>query len=345
LKYILEITPELYKIQMIDNLLQGILLQITGFLGIVNSFLAVLPEEVDIIDKTSVSDIFIAMLEERINLEIRAATGKFSDNRLVESCLDNLKVRKIKDVFMKTEVYLTDEYSVIPLVVGETVLGIIYLEQNDIKPEDVELINIFANQAAAAIQNAYLYSTATIDKLTGVYVRAFFIQQMMREIRTALRQKNSLSLILLDIDYLKQINDTAGHLGGDQALSIMGSILKKSTRVNDIVGRYGGDEFIILLPNTPLESVQIVTNRIYEHLKESYIEGSFGSIPIQCSMGVCGLKIQDFELDNIPQPIPQSHLEEIVKLFIDRADKMLYQAKKNGRSCAVIEDDITSGVI
>jgi hypothetical protein len=181
LRYILDITPELHKIQMIENLIQGILLQITGLLGIVNSFLAVLPEEDNTADKLSTSDVFLATLEEGTNLEIRAATGKFFNQTAIEDCLESIKVMKIKDVLIKSEVYFSDKYSVIPLAVGETVLGIIYLEQNDIKPEDVELVNIFANQAAAALQNAYLYSTATIDKLTGVYVRGFFSQQLMRD--------------------------------------------------------------------------------------------------------------------------------------------------------------------
>lgn len=340
LRYILDITPELHKIQMIENLIQGILLQITGLLGIVNSFLAVLPEEDNTADKLSTSDVFLATLEEGTNLEIRAATGKFFNQTAIEDCLESIKVMKIKDVLIKSEVYFSDKYSVIPLAVGETVLGIIYLEQNDIKPEDVELVNIFANQAAAALQNAYLYSTATIDKLTGVYVRGFFSQQLMREIRSCLHQKIPLSLILLDVDYLKQINDTAGHLGGDRALSIIGSILKKSTRPNDIIGRYGGDEFAILLPNTPLENVIIVTNRIYEYLQGKKVEGDFGNIPISCSMGVCGIKIQDTGFANISLPIPQSKIEEISKMLIDGADKMLYQAKNNGRSHAVIGEYI-----
>ncbi len=341
LRYILDITPELHKIQMIENLIQGILLQITGLLGIVNSFLAVLPEEDDAVDRVSTSGVFLAMLEDGTNLEIRAATGKFSNKTTVESCLENIKVMKIKDVLIKNEVYFSDKYSVIPLVVGEAILGIIYLEQNDIKPEDVELVNIFANQAAAALQNAYLYSTATTDKLTGVYVRGFFSQQLMKEIRSCFYQKSPLSLILLDVDYLKQINDTAGHLGGDRALSIIGSILKNSTRPTDIIGRYGGDEFAILLPKTPLENVGIVTSRIYENLQEKKIEGDFGSISISCSMGVCGLKIRDEDFANIPQPVPQSYIEDISKQFIDGADKLLYQAKKNGRSCAVIGENIS----
>ncbi len=340
LKYILEITPELHKIQMIENLIQGILLQITGLLGIVNSFLAVLPDEIDNIEKTSTSDIFLEMLEDVTGLEIRATTGKFCDYRTIEGCLEIIKIKKIKEVLIKNEVYYSDEYSVIPLAVGETVLGIVYLEQNDIKPEDVELLNIFANQAAAALQNAYLYSTATVDKLTGVYIRTFFNQQLMREIRTSFGHKTPLSLILLDIDYLKHINDTAGHLGGDRALTIMGSILKKSIRPSDIIGRYGGDEFIILLPSTPLENVSTVTNRIYENLLGKNIEGDFGSIPICCSMGVSGLKMQELELENIPQAIPRSYIDEIAKQLIDGADKMLYQAKKNGRSCAVTGENI-----
>ena len=340
LKYILEITPELHKIQMMENLLQGILLQLTGLLGIVNSFLAVLSEDVDITEKTSKSNIFLALLEEESSLEIRAATGKFCKSSDIESCIECSKVRKINDLLTKAEIYLSDEYSVIPLVVGEKVLGLIYLEHYIIRHQDIELINIFANQVAVAIQNAYLYSTATIDKLTGVYIRAFFEHQLMRELRASFRQKNSLSLIMLDLDYLKKVNDIAGHLGGDQALAIMGLALRKSTRVTDFVGRYGGDEFAILLPNTPLEEAQKVTDRIYEYLKGRKIEGDFGSIPLQCSMGVCGLKAQEFELEDVPQLINKSYINEMVKLFINEADKMLYIAKKNGRSCAVTGENM-----
>jgi diguanylate cyclase (GGDEF)-like protein len=176
--------------------------------------------------------------------------------------------------------------------------------------------------------------------LTGVYVRAFFEQQLIRELRTSFRHKNPLSLILLDLDYLKKANDIAGHLGGDQALAIMGLALRKSTRATDFVGRYGGDEFAILLPNTPLEEAYKVTDRIYEYLKGKKIEGDFGSIPIQCSMGVCGMEVQEFKHGSISYPIPQSYINEMVKLFINEADKMLYKAKKNGRSCAVTGENI-----
>ena len=120
----------------------------------------------------------------------------------------------------------------------------------------------------------------------------------------------------------------------------MGSILLKSTRDTDVVGRYGGDEFIVLLPNTPLGNAHKVTDRIYECLKYKKIEGDFGSIPIQCSMGICGLEVREFKIDNAPHAISQSYINEMVKLFINEADKMLYIAKRNGRSCAVTGKDV-----
>lgn len=84
-----------------------------------------------------------------------------------------------------------------------------------------------------------MYEMAALDPLTGVYTRRFFEQRMLRELRTAFRSQQPLALLMLDLDHLKQINDVAGHLVGDQALRIFGQVLRQTTRSNDIVGRYG----------------------------------------------------------------------------------------------------------
>ncbi len=336
LRYILDATPELHKIQTLENLLQSILLQITGLLGTVNSFLAVLPEDNAVSLNSPISSAFLAMLEEESTLQIHVATGKFHEYRSIENCLDPSKVKEIYNVFKKAEIIFADNYTIIPLVVGELLLGIIYLDQHIDNRYDVEILQIFANQAAVAIQNTYLYTTAASDKLTGVYVRSFFEQWLLRELRNALRQRTPLSLILLDLDRLKQINDTSGHLAGDHALAIMGSVLTNAIRTSDFVGRFGGDEFVVLLPNTPLENVHVVIKRIQEYLKQKNAEENFCGIPVECSIGACGIEIHDFKLEDLPRPIPQSYFDNIAKLLISEADQMLYQAKQNGRGRACI---------
>lgn len=340
LEYILEVTPGLHKIQTLENLFQIIMLQISGLLGTVNSFLAVLPEDQNIKISSLVSDAFLAMLEEETILEMKVATGKFSEYESLEGCLETGKIKELYNSLRKADINFNKDYTVIPLLVGDSVLGIIYLDQCIQDKHDIEILQVFSNQAAVAIQNIRLFSTATIDILTGVYVRSFFEQWLLRELRASFRQQLPLSLIMIDMDGLKHINDNGGHLAGDQALSIMGAVLKKSTRITDFVGRYGGDEFAILLPNTPLENAYIVLDRIMDNLKDKFVEGTSYKFPVKCSMGVCGMKIQKIYDIGVPHPISQSYFNDMAKLLIGESDKQLYKAKQNGRSCYVIGNDI-----
>jgi GGDEF domain-containing protein len=97
--------------------------------------------------------------------------------------------------------------TIIPLCIGEEILGIIYLEEHVFLKQNLELLNIFANQAAIATQNTFLYEMATMDPLTGVYTRRFFDNCLQRELRTALRLKKELTLLMLDMNKLKWLND------------------------------------------------------------------------------------------------------------------------------------------
>ena len=100
---------------------------------------------------------------------------------------------------------------------------------------------------------------------------------------------------MIDVDGLKAINDSAGHLVGDRALAAVGDVLLKATRGTDFVGRYGGDEFAILLSNTPVDKAKRIAERILSLLREEVIEDKGKRYPLRASIGVCGIRPHTFE--------------------------------------------------
>ncbi|MBC3766522.1 GGDEF domain-containing protein [Neptunicella marina] len=163
-------------------------------------------------------------------------------------------------------------------------------------------------------RNKKLEYLSTHDSLTSLANRHFFNETVLKELNRAVRHNSQLSLLLIDMDNFKAINDTYGHSEGDKVLIETAQVLKKQVRSIDIVGRWGGEEFIILLPNTSLKDATMLANRICEAVMEQNIT------PVQkisCSIGVSRFKDGD-SLDTV---------------FI-RADKALYEAKALGKNRA-----------
>jgi diguanylate cyclase (GGDEF)-like protein len=349
LRYILAVTPDLHKIQPLDDLLSGILWQLAGLLGAVNSFLAVLPKGES--PAPASPDSFLAMVDEETELIIRAGTGRFAhlfkvDHfveperfalvrkalQRVDRYLDPEKISTVIRALQRSEVQVVENSTIVPLRVGEVTLGVIYLDRPVQHERDLELLHIFANQAAVAIHNVQLYEMATLDPLTGVQIRTFFEQWLLRELRSAFRSLRPLALLMLDTDGLKQINDTVGHLAGDQVLSILGRVLRQATRAGDSLGRYGGDEFAILLPQTNIEVAEQVGQRILNLLREKTIEGPDGPLTLTASIGLCLLEPQTFRPVDIPRPLPSEYFQVMAQALVRQADEALYQAKRTGRN-------------
>lgn len=326
LRYILDITPELHKIQQLEELLQGILLQVSGLLGIMNTFIAIFPDGELNSKKIDNTQGFIALIEET-GLLIKVATGRFSKIKSIDFNNNNINSKIIQEALNQKEIKIVENMTIIPLCIGEESLGVIYLEQSVNLKEDIDLLNIFANQAAVAIQNTRLYEMATLDPLTGLYVRRFFDQCLLRELRTALRSNQALTLIMIDLNNLKTLNDIHGHLAGDQALTIIGKILNRVTRSTDYPCRYGGDEFTILLTNTSIDKSKIVVNRIIDQLKEQLVQSSKCQVSIKISIGISGIKSSEFKNDELPHPVPNEYFDKIAKKLIKSSDTMLYKAK------------------
>ncbi|PYV56455.1 MAG: hypothetical protein DMG98_12865 [Acidobacteria bacterium] len=183
----------------------------------------------------------------------------------------------------------------IPIAYGDTLLGVLNVEskqENAISPEDVLVMNTLADLLATALHNSFVFqklqTQSITDGLTGIKTRRFFWEALLAEWKRASRSGRPFSVVLVDLDKFKEVNDTLGHLEGDLVLARVGRLLEQKCRQSNVVARYGGDEFIILMPETGVEQAQILAERLRlwlatdPMLAEHHITGSFGvgSFPV-----------------------------------------------------------------
>lgn len=336
LRYILDVTPDLHRIQPLEELLQGILYQIAGLVGAVHSFVAVQSESAR---KDAGSHAFLAMVEEERELVIHAGIGRFEGQDRVESALPEPAFDEVRQALKDGVVHRTDRSTSVPLRIGSSTIGVIFLDNvPEIPPENLEMLHVFANQAAVAVQNAQLYQMATLDPLTGVYARKFWEQMALREIRTAFRFRYPLTLSVFDLDHFKVINDEQGHLTGDKALEAVGRILRASSRSSDAVGRFGGDEFVAVLPRTSQEGASVFCNRVLRELERHDLHGPLGECKLRSSVGLSTLLPHTFEMTSLPRPIPNGYFQNVLRMAFSRADRKVYASKKSGGHCFHFDD-------
>jgi diguanylate cyclase (GGDEF)-like protein/PAS domain S-box-containing protein len=164
-----------------------------------------------------------------------------------------------------------------------------------------------------------LNELAIRDPLTGIFNRRFIIDKIEDERERSLRHDKRFSILMIDLDYFKDINDKYGHDAGDKVLCFFTKLVSKNIRKIDYLGRYGGEEFIILLPDTDIETARTAAEKIQSRLCESkYPEDIEVKKNLEVSIGVA-------EFDG----------EEEYVSVIDRADKALYKAKASGRNCVI----------
>jgi len=165
-----------------------------------------------------------------------------------------------------------------------------------------------------------LEEMAMTDGLTGVYNQAYFKRRFVEEFKRAMRYDLLLSLMILDIDFFKKINDTYGHLAGDQFLSEFSGRLQAQVREIDILARYGGEEFIILMPQTNLDGACIFAERLRHAIEQMEVPFDTQTLKATVSIGVAAF-------------LPE--LDQDQQSLLRRADEALYRAKKGGRNRVV----------
>ncbi len=213
-----------------------------------------------------------------------------------------------------------------PLGFEDRVLGALMLGYKDEGPDDYEkrIIEILTNQACVSISNATLFEQvqrmATTDGLTGVYNHRHFQEKFNEILMRAERYNEKFSLILIDIDFFKKVNDTYGHQVGDIVLKKVAQTLQQVARKVDIVARYGGEEFAIICVNDDKRNSAKLAERIRKEIENLTIVFEGGKLKVTASLGVASF--------------PEDGKDKVS--IVESADRALYEAKHSGRNRVVI---------
>ncbi len=185
---------------------------------------------------------------------------------------------------------------------------------------DIDLLESLSDQAAIAIKNIRLSAEAITDGLTGLYVHKYFNIRLQEEIERAKRYSHPLSLLLIDVDHFKRVNDAHGHLAGDRILRAISRLWKDNIRSGDVLSRYGGEEFAVILPETSKADAVKVAETLRSYTESARVDG----IRVTISIGVASIGEGDLDCDR--------------SKLIRNADKALYLAKHKGRNRTELAD-------
>ncbi|MDP1768664.1 MAG: diguanylate cyclase [Nitrospirota bacterium] len=215
----------------------------------------------------------------------------------------------------------------IPLAFSPNSQGLLYVErqQGIFSESELQLLSMVGTSLSLALHNAAIHQQmqelASRDGLTGLLNRRALEDVLSRELKAGMRYRASACLILVDVDHFKQVNDLFGHLGGDQVLTEMATVMQDAVRDTDSVGRYGGEEFGIVLPHTDLARAAVLAERLRDQIEQHTFDVDGGSVRITVSVGIA--QIPDKTIGTVPE-------------WMAAADAALYESKNRGRNRVVI---------
>lgn len=211
----------------------------------------------------------------------------------------------------------------VPLMIHNDCIGYLTFlstKQNAFAPKTENIIHLLAHDFSMVFKLMLLYDEtrelSITDGLTKLYNKRYFLETFEKEFKRAKRSGNDLSLIVMDIDHFKAINDTYGHLQGDSILREIGTIINQNIRNIDFPARYGGEEFVIIVPNTNISDTTVIAERIRETTENHAFKGESEALKVTVSFGIANM---NGHIDN---------KRDLIKL----ADDALYNAKDAGRN-------------
>ena len=236
---------------------------------------------------------------------------------IFEKAVQNIPPDVKQEIFSKFISIKYDQHMDYMLILKILVIGLV-----------VVLLILYHNRKLTRINKQLeklqeqLQEQAHRDPMTNLYNRRYFHDIASKMVALAKREHKMISVIMLDIDHFKVVNDTYGHDVGDIVIKQLAEILKKHTRESDIITRFGGEEFVVLLPNTDLEGAKKMALKIREIVEQTEVDyGGTNKIAFSVSLGVATLAENDINIE----------------MVLKRADEALYKAKESGRNRVCVE--------
>ncbi len=252
-----------------------------------------------------------------------------------KACMEENVYKLLKKIKKAENEYILSKnhkIGVFPLTNDENIIGAIaaYSNTDKLLQKDIDYLVQLTRQSGLTIHRANVYAEvlkyATLDALTGLNNRRQFEIRLKQEVANSKRNNISLCCIMTDVDYFKKVNDTYGHAAGDCVLKKIAEVIMHEIREYDIACRYGGEEFFIILPQTKLQEAAAVAKRLRKVIEETQIDITEADetekryIKVTASLGVCAFDDETMTSD----------------IFVQKADKALYEAKKTGRNRVIV---------
>lgn len=213
----------------------------------------------------------------------------------------------------------------VPLRMNEVTYGVLYVTNKHsglpFTETDLNLISILSSNVAAVMDQEKLFKESVTDHLTGLYTRRYFEPKLDSELHRAVRYDRPVSVIAIDADHFKEVNDQYGHQAGDAVLQRIATVMNSCLRHNlDISARFGGEEFFVFLPETDSQGALVVAERIRSTMEQTTIHHAEHHIRLTLSLGIA------------TAPIQAKSSEDLIKL----SDEALYHSKQNGRNQSTV---------
>lgn len=231
--------------------------------------------------------------------------------------------------------YRTGSYIALPLSGPDGVVAVIALTDKTsggaFTDVDLAVLSLMSVPAALAVSRELmrdrtndLAHLATVDALTGLFNRRYFETRLEQELQRQRRQLDDLSLLMLDLDNFKELNDTQGHLVGDTALKEVAEILRRAVRIFDVCARYGGEEFVILMPGAGASTALRIAERIRRQVEQHFVTGLRSGVPVPLTVSI-----------GVSTASPDVTRDALVT----RADTALLRAKATGKNQVNLHQD------